>query len=802
LWIRDLQLVGRGLRRHPLAAGAAAAMLSSGLLAVILTVGLARTLLLRPVSATYGDTVRRIAAIERDGRSVLRFSFRELAPVRERIAAAGTVTSVTLQPILMRVGTTDVQTMAEVADGQYFGITGTSLLMGRGLLSTDDRAGTPPVVVIGEPFWRRRLGASPSILGAHVLLNGRAFTVVGVAGTTGSSSFLGASVDAWVSTAHADPLLDREWRTDPGRRLFTAFVLPTGRVPEVDARLTGAAADLARLLPDVWRDRRLATAPGGMLAGTQRGAVLKLVAVLGGLSALILLTAAANLGGLLLARAAATRRQSAIHLSMGASRAALVRRQLIEGLMLGMAASGMALGLYAWARIALAEVALLPTLALRIDLPFDISLVGLVFAAGATTGLLLAGGPALWGARVDLAGTLSDSHSRAGDGPALTRMRRALVSTQLALMLVLVVGAAIFSRSLEAMAGADLGFAREGLIALDFDLEPSSTAKSELPALAREALGRVAVLPGVTAATMANRAPVDQSTPTLEVRTGSEEGAALGDVTVATVASGYFETVGIPLLAGRAFRPAEIAEAADVAIVNASLARRLWPGESAIGRGLYVTGEHTRVRVVGVAADAKYRTITERSRPHLYRPTPPRLGLTLLARTTADPRATLRSIQQTLDAVGPGLVGFFPRTADDHLVVQLLPTRAAAGSATLLGFLALLLSAVGLYSLVSWFVELRQREIGVRMALGASPADIRALIVGQALRAALPGMIAGGAAAALLSLAATAALFGVAPFDPMAFGAALGAIVLVVAAAAYAPSRRATSVDPATALRD
>jgi putative ABC transport system permease protein len=572
-------------------------------------------------------------------------------------------------------------------------------------------------------------------------------------------------------------------------------------VPEVEARLAGAAADLARLLPDDWRHRRLATAPGSMLAGNQRDAVVMLVAVLGGLSALILLTAAANLGGVLLARAAATRRQSAIHLSMGASRAALVRRQLIEGALLGTAASGIALALYAWARVALAEVALLPTLALRIDLPFDLWLVGIVLVAGTVTGLLLAGGPALWGARVDLAGTLGDSHARGGDGATLTRMRRALVSTQLALTLVLVVGAAIFSRSLAAMVHADLGFARDGLIALDFDLEPFSAAKGDLPAFAREALSRVAALPGVTATTMSNRAPVDQSTPTLEVRAGSGEGEALGDVTVATVTFGYFDTVGIPLLAGRAFLPGEIEAAAEVAIVNESLARRLWPGETAIGRGLYLTDQRVLVRVVGVAADAKYRTITENGRPHVYRPIPPRLGLTLLARTTADPRATLRSIQHTLDGIGPGLVGFFPRTADDHLVVQLLPTRAAAGSAALLSPLALLLSAVGLYGLVSWFVVLRQREIGVRMALGASPVDIRVMIVRQALRAALPGMIAGVAAAASLSLVARSVLFGIARFDPVALGAGLGALILVVALAAYAPSRRATAVDPATALR-
>ena len=801
LWIRDVQLVARGLRRAPFAAGAAAAMLSTGLLAVILTAGLARTLLLRPVSATHGQAVRRVAALDRNGRSAQRFSFVELARLRDHVGSAGTMTSVALTPIVVRIDNADLQTMAEVVDGRYFGVTGITTVMGRGLLSTDDRPDASPVIVIGESFWRRRFGATPGMLGSEVRLNGAAYTVVGVANTTGSSSFLGASVDAWVPTAQADPLLDRDWRIDPARRLFTAFLLPARTLPEAEARLDGAAADLARLLPEAWRERRVTTEAGSMLSGSQRSAVVMLVAVLGGLSGLILVAAAANLGGLLLARAASTRRQSAIHLSMGAGRAALIRRQLIEGGFLGAAAGGMALGLYAWARRSLAEVALLPTLALRIDMPFDLPLIVTVIAAGAMTGLLLACGPAIWGARIDLAGALRDSQSRGGDGVRVTRMRRLLVSLQMAVTLVLVVGAALFSRSLSAMAGADLGFPRDGMVAVDFDLEPSAPDKADLPVLAREALNQVASLPGITAASMSNRAPVDTSTPALDVRKDSAEGPAVTDVTFATITAGYFETVGIPLLAGRAFLPAEIDAAADVAIVNDSLARRLWPDDTAIGRGLFMTDDRKVVRIVGVAGDAKYRTLTESGQPHVYRPTPPRLGLTLLARTTTDPRQALRSIQRTLDGIGPGLVGFFPRTEDDHLVVQLLPTRAAAAAASLLGALALLLSAVGLYGLVSWFVELRRREIGVRMALGASPGAIRSLIVGQALGTALPGACAGVIGAAGLSLLAGSALHGITPLDPMALGAGLCALMLVVAVAAYAPSRRATSVDPAAALR-
>jgi predicted permease len=753
------------------------------------------------VSSTHGDAVRRIAAVSRDGRTALRFSFSELRQVRERIGTGGVVTSVVLQPVVIRVERTDIQTMAEVVDGSYFHVTGTAVLKGRGLVSTDDAAAAPPVIVISEPFWRRRFGASASALGAVVLLNGSPYTIVGVSNTLGSSTVLGASVDAWVPAWHADPLLDRDWRTDPARRLFTAFVLPRAAAVEIDARLEGAASDLAGLYPETWRERRLTTAPGSVLAGSLRSSVVVLTAVLGGLALLILATSAANLGGLLLARAAGSRRQAAIHLSMGSGRAALVRRQLIEGAVLGIVAGGIALAVYAWARTTLAEIAVLPTLALRLDLPFDAALVSLVIIAGALTGALLATGPALWAARVDLAGALRDSESRAGDGRGLTGVRRVLVSAQVALTLVLIVGAALFSRSLQAMADADLGFPSEGLVAVDFDLEPSSARRDDLPRFAQEALRRVGSLPGVTAAAMSNRAPVDQSTPTLEVRGGGAGGPAVGDVTFATVTSAYFETAGIPLVAGRSFTAYEVDAAADVVIVNQSLAQRLWPGESAVDRALYVPAENRPLRIVGVARNSKYRTITESGHPHVYRPTPPRLGLALLVRTTTDPRETLRAVQQSLDAVGPGLVGFFPRTLDDHLVVQLLPMRAAAGAATLLGTLALALSGVGLYSLVSWFVALRVREIGVRVALGATRGDIQSMIVRQALRTALPGMLAGIAGAAGLGLITQSVLFGVGPLDPVALATGIGALTMVIILAGYSPSRRVTALDPAGILR-
>jgi predicted permease len=690
--------------------------------------------------------------------------------------------------------------MAEVVDGNYFALAGVATVLGRGLMAHDDRPDSSLVAVISQPFARDWFGSSSSPIGQHLALNGTTFTVVGVTTALGSSSFLGASVDVWVPLAHADALLNRGWRTNVDERWFTTYALPTGGAGEVEARLAAAASALTRRYPDTWRDRRLRTIAGTIIAGSQRRAAIVVAATLSALAALILVVAAANLGGLLLAHAAADKRAAAIHLSLGCGRRALARRLLIEGAALGMIASILAVGGYAWTRMWFANIALFPTLALRLELarPSSVALWALV--GGLFLGAALAVGPAFWAMRIDPAEALRDAGSRAIGNRGLARTRRVMVALQVAVSLVLVVGAALFTRSLAALVNVDVGFERSRLIAMDFDVEPSSVPQSALPALAREAVARVSALPGITNVAMSNRAPIDPSTPTVEVQT--RPGAPpVGDVSIYLATPGYFEAIGLPLLSGRSFSQAEAERNADVVIVNQTLGARLWPHDDAVDRVLTLVDGRKTLRVVGVARDSKYRALGEPPRPHIYRPTAPALSLTLLARTAGDPYESLRAIQQALDGVGPGLVGFFPRTLTDHVAVELLPTRAAAAAAQWIGALALLFSCVGLYGLVSWFVELRRREIGIRMALGASARDVRALIVKHSLQAALPGTIGGLLMSVALARLSRAALFGVGPLDLAAFGAALAAIVIVVAGASYVPSRRATRVDPAMTLR-
>jgi putative ABC transport system permease protein len=804
VWRRDLTHAIRAVVRRPWSSVSAILMLAVGLAAVAASAGLASALLFRSISAKYPGEVTRLASVDVAGRTRLAFSEPELERVREHLLGSeATLAVANLQPVVLRTADTDTQTLAEVIGGRYFDVIGLDVAVGRPLVEGDARAGAPPVMVISDTLWRDRFGRDPAAVGATLRLNGRAFTIVGVTSGTSTSSLLGGSVDAWITVAHADAMLDRDWRTNSERRWWTTIVhfKPGAGSPQFEALLGRATADLAAQLPDQWRARRLITVPGTVLTGSQRTAAATLSLVLSVFAALILAAAAANAGGVFLAAAAAERGRAAIQLAIGSGRGAILRRHLMEGAILGSGGGIAALALYAWVRRQLADVALLPTLSLRLDLPFDARIAVLTIGAGALAGVLLALGPSLWMMRLDLAQTLRDGSGRSAGGAGLSKTRRLLVAAQVAISIALVAGASLFARSMETLATLDVGFPRHGLIAMDFDLEPSAPA-AMLPVLAREALDRAQAIPGVVAASMASRAPIDSSTPRLAVNVPGSSGRALDDVTFYAVTERYFDTIGLPIVRGRAFTAADGARANDVVIVNETLARQLWPEGDALDRPLVLPAETRTVRVVGIARDSKYRSLSEAPRPHLYRPAAPGFSLALLVRTHDDPRRTILAVQEVLDRIGPGVVGFFPRTLDDHLSIDMLTTRASARASATLGAFALILSAAGLYGIVMWFVEVRRREIGVRLALGASANQVRRLVVRQAVVAAAPGVAIGLVMAIALTAFGRSLFVGIDAIDPVSLLIGIVTLGAIVLAASYLPSRRATQVDPVIVLRD
>jgi putative ABC transport system permease protein len=801
---RDLTQAMRSLGRSPGFTLLASLTLGAGLTTLIVTLGLVDALVVRPISLAHAETLRRIVIIERGGRQSLRVSNVE----RERIAQAASgifaIAAASLQPALVRTEERSFQTLAEVVTGNYFSVLGARPVHGRLLAQGDDAAGAPAVAVISDAWWRG-LGRPPDILGRSIRVNSAAFTIVGVAPAVGTSSFLGASVDVWVPIAVSDAMMNPGWRTRLDERWFVLLArLEQARdQAAADTALAHARDDLTRAIPDPWRDRRLRTAPPTVLVGSQRAMASRLAALLIGVAFMALAVVCTNVAALFFVRGATGRRAAAIRLSLGAARGAVLRQALCEGVLLSLGAAAFALVFYVAFRRALADVTILPTLSVRLDLPLTPDLVLMTTAAAVCGGVMLAVGPAWWLARVQVGRALRDQSGPISGGASVPRIRRALIAAQMAAALVLAVHAATLSRAMGRLEAIDIGVASDRLLAMDLDLEPLDRAGrggAVSGALVDDLLHRVRALPGVSSAAMASRAPVDWSTPTVDVvHVGSEAEARLRDVTFYAITPGYFDTVGLPLVRGRTFGDEDVGH--DLVIVNETLGRALRTDGDVVGRTIRLEPQGRLARVIGVARDSRYRSLTESSQSHLYLPTKPGFGLALLIRTVGPPGAMATTVQHALDSVGPGVQGFFPRTHRDHLAFDLLPLRTAAGAALAVGIVATGLCLIGLYGLLAWLVQMRRAEIGVRLALGATPRSIVWLVVGQGVRAALPGLIGGAILAVLTTPLAQSALAGVTTSDPSAYIAAILLLAGVVIAASWAAARRAAGVHPSESLR-
>jgi putative ABC transport system permease protein len=788
----------RGLWREPFFLFSAALTLAVGISGLAVTGGLADAILFKPITHVAPDRVFFVT-VNDQGRDLFRFSAPEVDSLRRHLDTSALITSVSLQSALVRAGDVTVQTLAEVASSGYFRVLPVQAVVGRLLTEADDRPDAPPVTVVSEPLWQRLYGRAPSAVGASVFLNGASFTIVGVAPAAGAVSFAPASVDLWVPMEHGSPLLNGDFRTDAVRRPFMLVGRLRDQVTRarLSATLTSTTADFTREFAATRRNTRLVATNGQAIVGSQRATAQIVSGLLAALTLLVLVVVGANVGGLFMARATARRRSAAVCLSLGASRASIVWAILTEAGAMGVVAGGCSLAAYAWFRYLLASITVLPTLTLRLDLPFDRPFIMLVMAASVLSGMLLALGPAWSMARIDLIQTLRAGSGPIWGGPRSTRSRRVLVAAQVASSLVLVVLATQFTRGLDTLRSVDLGVDMDHLAIVDLDREPSSPP-DRLPVLAEQALDVIRTIPGVAGAVMSTGAPVD---PNLAVVQVSSAGQTVSDTTLAQVTPGYFDVVGVHIVVGRGFSVADPTDPAHgVAVVNEVLARRLTPRGSPVGQDIDVE-PGGRVRIIGVARNAHYRSVSESPHPHLYVLTVPRFDRSILVRASGDPRPLLPVIQRALDGVGPGVQGFFPRTGRDHLTFDLLPTELASSAARAISFAAIALSTVGLYGLMSWLVELRRPELGVRIALGAKRRDIRHLMLRAGARSAAPGLVVGAVLAVGLARLAGSQVVGVSLLDPT--GLVVGAVALaaVVLAASWLPAQRAARIDPIALLR-
>jgi putative ABC transport system permease protein len=690
--------------------------------------------------------------------------------------------------------------------GSFFDVLGARPELGRFFRDEESTPATArPVAVLSHHAWERRFARDPGVVGRTLMLNGRAHTVVGIAppemgpGRAVNDAFFLAT-EVWLPA----PYFPNKGGLERGQGEFIVVGRLARGVTRDQARADVAvvAGRLEREHPDTQRGRGIEVLSlREQVVGDLRGPLLALM----GAVAVVLLIACANVANLLLARGLQRQREMAVRSALGAGRGRLVRQLLAESLVLAGAGAVLGLGLAAAALRGL--LALVP----EGTLPADVSIDGRVLAftglVALGTALLFGLLPALQGSRPELETVLRDTGRGNAGGRGRRRVRDGLVVAEVALSLVLLVGAGLLMRSVHALGAADPGFRPERILTAEFRLPAARYERPEqIAAFFRSTLDKLKAVPGVESASLVRAVPFSgNSGGSPYVVEGRDVPVGSEPVTQLNIASpDYFRTVGIPVLAGRTFEDRDRADTTPVAVVNGTFARQAWGEGDPLGRRFRLKNDPRWLTVVGVVGDIRHTGFSEKPTPQAYttHEQDPKIFACVVVRTAGDPLSAARGIREAVWAVDPEQPVWRVRSLESLVAGAQGPTRSIGTLLAAFAGLAVLLAAVGVYGVLSGLVAQRTREIGIRMALGAPTGGVVRLVVGHGLAltagAVVLGLVASAGVAGLLE----SMLYGVRPLDPPTFAAAAAILTLVAVAACYLPARRAARLDPVTALAE
>lgn len=700
----------------------------------------------------------------------------------------------------------------ELVTGNYFDVLGIRPERGRFFIQGEDVApGTNPVAVVSHAFWMNRLGGDPGAVGSDLRVNGRPYTVIGVAPEGFTGKFMpGVQADLWLPYSmypHLAPNqpnngnlgITARVRDDvPVERAVAAVDALSARI-DADRKAEGATTDFVlRTFP--WTDFYLHP-------DLDRPIVL-MATLLHVVVGLVLLVACINLAGFFLARATDRRREVAVRLAMGAGRGAIVRQLLVEAVLLGALGGLLGLALGLWTARALTGLELPLPLPLALDVGLNPRV--LVFTAGVSiaAGLLFGLTPALRASREPVASVLRDEGGAVTGRPGSARLRALMVGGQMALAVVLLVGAGLFLRSFAAATDVDPGFDTGPAAVVEVSAGSSGyESESDVLPLLEQVMPDLEQDPTVDRAALVTRMPLTLGS---WVRfydvpgVPPPEGRDNHRLEYAAVSREYFDVMGIPVVEGRGFAPEDGADGVPVTVVSRALARELWPGESALGRTLLPTNDpDSPVTVVGVAEDVKIWSLSEAPRPYLYLPfdQAPSTFFNVVARGSAAPGELGTAVHDAIRRADPDVFVSRIQSMRGHLAYILFLPRMAATLIGAFALLALTLAAIGLYGVVSYSVAARTREMGIRISLGADRASVVRLVMRNGLALTGAGAVLGVIAALVGTRFVSRFLIGVGPWDPLTLVGVPIALLAVAATAAFIPARRASRVDPAEALR-
>jgi len=818
LW-QDIRYAARLLAKSPAFTALAVFALALGIGANTAIFSLVNAVLLRPLAGV--EAADQLVAFERlqGGTNYYNFGYPDYLDYRDQNKTFSGLAAHVGTPLSFAGNTTE-RIRGDVVTGNYFSILGVRPALGRLLEPEDDQAGgAAAVAVISHGLWQRAFGSDPEIIGQSINLNGYNFTIVGVAAQEFAGTATGSSFDVWLPMAmqpQAIPRMSAGILQDRSAGWIAIFGrLKAGvRLPQAEAEIAAISSNLAQAYPETNQTRSARLVAGLGLTSSDRESFRCFLGLLFAAVVLLLLITCGNVATLLMVRATSRRREIAMRLALGASRSRLIRQLLTEGVMLSLLAGALGLLLARW----MADLILAfqqPAYGLRgLDTGLDFNVLGFSLALSVLTGILFGLVPALQAAKPDLVASLKDGAPAGGFHKS--RLQSSLVAFQVGLALVLLIGAGLAVRTMQKIVAIDRGFDTNNRLLMSLDLSIQGYNAEAGGAFYEQLIRQLASTPGVVSASFAKTVPPNDWSDRLSIFLEGQEPPqealrASDDLGIRTdanrIAPGYFRTLNIPLLQGRDFTEADRAGTPAVAILNQTLAEKLWPGESAIGKRLAVPSPNgprrPPVEIIGVVQDTRYRTLLSDAPPILYLPVLQAYDgrTTLVIHTTGEPAAMIETIRNAVAQVAKNLPLFAIKSLSEQVATTLWQQRLAASLIGIFGGLALVLAAIGLYGVIAHSVTQRTREIGIRMALGADYTNIVGLMVKQGLGLAATGTTLGLVAALALTRLMSSLLYEVSATDPATFVLASLGLIAVASLASYIPARRATRVDPMVALR-
>jgi putative ABC transport system permease protein len=698
---------------------------------------------------------------------------------------------------------------AQKVSPEYFEVFDVAPRLGRTFTAQSGATGADRQAVISAGLWKRRFGADPGILGRAITLDGEPWTVVGVM-PEGFGPL--AETDVWTlqtGKVPASPFTaERKLEEERGAR----YLVVVGRLragmslAQAGAELNAIQRGLSASFPDAEANRVMEAVPlRETLVGDSRKPLLLLLGAVG----LVLLIACSNVANLLLAQSTARQREVTIRAALGASRERLLRQFLTESVVLALLGGAAGLGLAALTLPLLERLVPGDSTAFA-SAGVDLGVLGFTLVVSLLAGLAFGITPALQSARLDMSGALREGGRGSSEGAARHRIRMVLVASQVALSAMLLIGAGLLLRSLQRLTNVDPGFRPASVVAIGLPLpQPQYGAAAKQTGFYQQLLERVRTAPGVEAAGAVFPVPLSGSsagaTFSIDGRPAGPRGANSTVLSWAT--PGYFATMGIPVVEGRAITDQDRDGAPPVVVVNRAFVRRYFPGQSPIGQRIKLTDDPADttagwMTIAGVAADTRPASLDKAPAPevflpHLQNPWP---SMSLVIRTHGRPEAAVAAVRREIAALDPNLPVDKVRPLREIVDKAVAEPRFRTLLLGLFATLALVLAAVGIYGVISFTVARRTREVGVRMALGATPGDVVRLFVRRGLRPVLVGLLVGTGASLALARVLRGLLFDVEATDPVTFAAVIVVLAGVATLASWVPARRATRVQPATAL--